>query len=399
MTKKENILIILGIIFISFNLRAPITAVGSVVKMIAEEYHLTSGIAGFITTLPLIAFAAVSPFVSRITWKLGYGRTMLLGLVLILIGEVVRSYTNVLGLFAGTAVLGVGIAIGNVLIPSIIKLKFSENVGRMTSVYTSSMCVFAAVGAGVSVPLASGLDLGWKNTLALWLILTLITLCIWWPQVKISNSAAKRSTTANVPAESSLSIWKSKTAWFVTAFMGIQSLLFYSMVAWLPTIIVSKGMTQTFAGNMALAYQLVALPATLAVPMLCDKFKNQRCLVAAACLVYFIGMTLFLIGSSPYILICAVSLLALGAGGSISLSIAFISLRTPNAVKASALSGMAQSAGYLLAAIGPALMGYIYDLSLSWFIPITLFMILLVLLFLFGLQAGNNVTVAVERKI
>lgn len=397
--KKENILIILGIIFISFNLRAPITTVGSVVKMIAEEYHLTSGAAGFITTLPLLAFAVVSPFVSRISGKLGYGKTMLLGLVLILTGEFVRSYTNVWGLFAGTAVLGVGIAIGNVLIPGIIKLKFSEAVGRMTSIYTSSMCVFAAVGAGVSVPLSSGLGLGWKNTLAVWLILALVTLCIWWPQVKGSASAARGAVSVAAPAEAAPPIWKSKTAWFVTAFMGTQSLLFYSMVAWLPTIVVSKGMTQTFAGNMALAYQLVALPATLAVPLLCDKFKDQRCLASAGCLVYLIGMALLLIGSSPYLLIGAVSLLALGAGGSISLSIAFISLRSPNAARASALSGMSQSAGYLLAAIGPALMGYIYDLSLSWFIPMILFMVFLVLLFLFGLQAGNDVTVAAERKI
>ena len=100
------------------------------VELISTEFNLNSGTAGFITTLPLIAFAIVSPFVSTISRKLGFGKTMMMGLILILLGEIVRSYTSVLGLFIGAALIGVGIAIGNVLIPSIIKLKFGNNIGK-----------------------------------------------------------------------------------------------------------------------------------------------------------------------------------------------------------------------------------------------------------------------------
>ncbi len=391
MSKKERLFIILGIIFISFNLRAPITAVGSVVEMIATEFNLTSSTAGFITTLPLIAFAIVSPFVSTLSKKIGFGKAMMFGLILILVGELVRSYTNVFGLFMGTACIGVGIAIGNVLMPSIIKLKFGKHIGKMTSIYTSSMCIFAAVGAGVSIPLAVNLNWGWRNALAIWFVFTLVTVCIWLPQIQTKGEGTSQTT---VHMESHTSIWKDKTAWLVTLFMGIQSLLFYCMVAWLPTIIMSKGLSQSFASNMALTYQLVAIPATLLIPVLCDKFQNQRGIVLVNGCIYLLGMAAFLLATSELLMIGSIVFLSLGMGGSISLSISFISLRSPNALKASQLSGMSQSAGYLLAAIGPATMGAIYDVTNSWSMPIIILITAIIVLTIIGLGAGQNVTTA-----
>lgn len=393
MNKKEKALILLGILFISFNLRAPITAVGSVVDLIKEEYLLSSGMAGFITTLPLIAFAIISPFVSRFSQKLGFGKAMTAGLILILIGELVRSYTNVSGLFIGTALLGIGIAIGNVIIPSIIKLKFSNNVGFVTSIYTSGMCIFAAVGAGVSVLLAKGLNLGWKHSLASWLILTVITIFIWSPQFKEKVQEKVKNDTALNNDNPTQPVWKSPIAWWVTFFMGTQSLLFYTLVAWLPTIIMSKGMTDSFAGTMALTFQLTAIPATLGIPMLCDKFKKQRGLAIFTCFLYISGMLLFLFAHTPIVTLISVALMALGMGGSISLAIAFISFRSPNPVRASELSGMSQTAGYLLAAIGPILMGTIYDISKSWSLPIIILGGLIVFLAFCGWFAGNDVLI------
>lgn len=385
---KQTFFIILGIIFISFNLRAPITAVGSVVEMIKIEYMLSSGMAGFITTLPLIAFAIFSPFVSTISKKIGYAKTMALGLLLILMGEVIRSYTNVTGLFIGTFLLGIGIAIGNVLIPSLIKLKFPDKIGKITSIYISCMCIFAAVGAGISFPLAEGLNLGWKNSLASWTVLAVITLLIWLPQIKENNNI--KVITTDKETTCSQSIWKSPIAWWVTLFMGTQSLLFYSMVAWLPSILVSKGVTETLAGTMAFVFQLMAIPATLIIPILCDQFKNQRLLVGLTCLIYLSGMTLFLFSTTKIFILLSLVLMALGMGGSISVSIAFISLRSPNSTRASELSGMSQSAGYLLAAIGPILMGVIFDKFQNWSLPIIIFCGLIILLAFFGWFAGKD---------
>ena len=385
MKKSKSFLILLGILFISFNLRAPITAVGSIVEMIQIEYGLSNAAAGFITTLPLIAFAVVSPFVSTISGNIGHAKTMMIGLLFILAGEFCRSYTNAAGLFIGTAIIGIGIAIGNVIIPGIIKLYFSDRVGFVTSIYTSGMCIFAAVGAGVSVPLAKGMNLGWKTTLCVWAILTIVTILIWFPQTKEKFTKTKKASSSK-----SGSVWKSPLAWWVTLFMGTQSLLFYSLVAWLPTIVMSKGLSQSFAGSMALLFQLMAIPATLVIPALCDKFKDQRPLIYVVCAIYATGMTLFLIGSGAAIITCAVVLMSLGMGGSISLSIAFISLRSPNSQKAAELSGMSQSAGYLLAAVGPILTGFIYDIKSSWSIPVTLFIVLIAFLCFCGFFAGHG---------
>ena len=389
MKKSKALMIILGILFISFNLRAPITAVGSISEMIQQEYSLTKAAAGFITTLPLIAFAVVSPFVSTISSKIGHSKTMLMGLIFILIGEFTRSYTGAAGLFIGTAIIGVGIAIGNVIIPSIIKLCFSEKVGFVTSIYTSGMCIYAAVGAGISVPLAKGMGLGWKNTLASWFILTIITILIWLPQIRDTRFVVKK----NASAGKSTSIWKSKLAWWVTLYMGTQSLLFYSLVAWLPTIVESKGLSQAFAGNMAMLFQLMAIPATLIIPTLCDKLKDQRILVLVVCIIYAAGMGLFLVGSGAAMMTVAVILMSIGMGGSISLSIAFISLRSPNSQRAAQLSGMSQSAGYLFAAVGPVLTGFLYDTMSTWSIPVMLFIALIVFLACCGAFAGKGETV------
>ena len=390
MKKRDSILIILGILFISFNLRAPITAVGSIRDLIQSEFALSAAATGFITTLPLLAFAVVSPFVASLSGKIGHARTMMLGLLLILAGEFVRSYTGAAGLFLGTAVIGVGIAIGNVIIPGIIKLCFSDSVGKITSIYTSGMCIYAAVGAGISVPLAKGWGLGWKHTLASWFILTVLTILIWLPQVLHSKTAAASAG----KSAGRTSIWKSGLAWWVTLFMGIQSLLFYSLVAWLPTIITSKGLSDSFAGSMAMLFQLMAIPATLLIPALCDKFKDQRLLAVTVCVIYAAGMLCFLLGRSAALVVAAIVLMAIGMGGSISLSIAFISLRSPSSARASQLSGMSQSAGYLLAAAGPVLTGALFDSLSSWTVPLLMFLGLIAALAFCGLCAGSNRTVS-----
>lgn len=390
-------LMILGIIFISFNLRAPITSVGSIIDSIKNDYLLTNSIAGFITTLPLLVFAIISPFVSKISSKIGYGITMFIGIIIIFLGELIRSYTNVAGLFIGTAIIGFGIAIGNVLIPSIIKSEFKEKVGVVTSIYTSSMCLFAAIGSGSSALFAKNFGLGWKNTLAIWTILAVVTLFLWVPQLK--NRHQVKYTRSSDSIQNTISVWKSKIAWWVTLFMGIQSLIFYTLVAWLPTIITSKGMDLTFASNMALLFQLISIPSTLVVPILANKFEDQRKVVTIFVSTYLIALCILLFAKSSIILTLSVGLLGIGMGASISLSIMFISLRSPNSTVAADLSGMSQSAGYLLAAIGPMLIGFIIDITQVWNIPIMILIFLMVCLLICGLNTGKNVVISDNESI
>ena len=385
---KHLLIVFLGIIFVSFNLRAPITSVGPVIDLIQEEYTLNSSMAGFITTLPLLSFAIFSPFVSKISHNYGHGLTMLVGLILIIIGELVRSYTGVFGLFIGTIFIGLGVAIGNVLMPSVIKHKFKKNPGSIISIYITSMCVFAAIGAGLSIPATN--ILGWNSALAIWIFLALIALLIWLPQLKKSETYNNSDDLAIDEAIQNKSIWKSPLAWWVTLYMGTQSLLFYTLIAWIPSIIVFKGFDSNFAGMMILFFQLVGLPATLLVPIIADKIKHQKLIATVISLTYLLGMIIFLFATSTFNIIVSMVFIGIGMGGSISLAIGFITLRTPHAKKAAELSGMSQSAGYLLAAIGPILIGFIHDITNSWTSSIIVLIVCILLLIFFGLKAGRN---------
>jgi CP family cyanate transporter-like MFS transporter len=381
-------LVFLGIVFVSFNLRAPITSVGPVIDLIQIRYDLNSSMAGFITTLPLLAFAIISPFVAKLNHKFGHGLTMFFGLLLIILGELIRSYTDIYGLFIGTAFIGIGIAIGNVLIPSVIKHKFKKNVGNVLSIYITSMCIFAALGSGLSIPMTE--IWGWNTSLAIWTILTVFTLLIWLPQLKKSGEYNNSDDLKIEEKMKSKSIWKSPLAWWVTLYMGTQSLLFYTLIAWIPSILLYKDFDAHFAGMMLLLFQLISLPATLLVPAIADKIRHQKLIATIITLIYLVGMVIFLFAISKSSVIISMIFLGLGMGGTISLAIGFISLRTPHAKKAAELSGMSQSAGYLLAAVGPILIGFIYDLSKSWTIPILMLILLIILLIFFGLKAGRD---------
>ena len=380
--------VFLGIIFVSFNLRAPITSVGPVIDLIQEQYTLNSSMAGFITTLPLLAFAIFSPIVAKINHKFGHGKTMFVGLIFIIIGLFVRSYMQVFGLFAGTVFIGIGIAIGNVLIPSVIKHKFKKNAGSVISIYITSMCIFAAIGSGVSIPITNIYD--WNTSLAMWVVLAFIALLVWLPQLKKSENYNNSDDLKAQEQMISKSIWKSSLAWWVTLYMGTQSLIFYSLIAWMPSILIFKGFDSHFTEMMLLLFQLVGLPATLIVPIIADKMKNQKLIATLVSLIYLIGMIIFLYAQTSFAIIVSMIFLGLGMGGAISLAIGFITQRTPDAKKAAELSGMSQSAGYFLAAFGPLALGFIYDVSKSWTTALVVLIIAIGLLTMFGLKAGRN---------
>ncbi|PHO11688.1 CynX/NimT family MFS transporter [Malaciobacter marinus] len=389
MKSNPHLLIIfLGIIFVSFNLRAPITSVGPVIDLIQAQYNLNSSMAGFITTLPLLAFAIFSPFVAKINHKIGHGLTMFAGLLLIIIGELVRSYTNVYGLFIGTISIGIGIAIGNVLIPSVIKHKFEKNVGSIISIYITGMCIFAALGSGLSIPATE--IFGWNTSLAIWVILALLALVIWLPQLRKSENYNNSDDLKLEEIMQSKSIWKSPLAWWVTLYMGTQSLLFYTLITWIPSILIFKDFDSHFSGMMLLLFQLVGLPATLIVPIIADKIKHQKFIATIISLIYLLGIVTLLFAQSTFSVILSMIFIGLGTGGAISLAIGFISLRTPHVKKAAELSGMSQSAGYLFAAVGPILIGFIFDVTKSWTNALLVLIALILLLILFGLKAGRD---------
>ncbi|AUZ28543.1 CynX/NimT family MFS transporter [Bacillus cabrialesii] len=395
MPKHKNIQsfwLITGIIFIAFNLRPAITSVGPVISSIRADLHMSNGTAGFLTALPLLSFAVLSPLAPKFGQRLGNERTLWLGLLMLLIGILLRSAGVTWALFAGTALIGIGIAIGNVLLPSLIKHKYPEKSGIMISLYTTSMCIFAALASGVSVPLAAQMGGGWKQAFLLWGVVALLALLIWIPQLRhrdTANKAVKLQTS---------SIWFSKMAWHVTIFMGLQSFLFYSSIAWFPEILRSHGMDTSTAGWMVSLMQFASLPFTFLTPVLADRMKHQRGIAAGLTAVYLIGLCGLLAGGSHILLAIWMIIIGIGQGSSISLALTLIGLRSENAQQAAALSGMSQSFGYLLAAIGPIFVGYLFDQTHSWTMPIVLLIAALILMGAAGLGAGRDQYILQTQK-
>ncbi|WP_367387108.1 MFS transporter [Bacillus vallismortis] len=387
MPKHKNIQsfwLIIGIIFIAFNLRPAITSVGPVISSIRADLHMSNGTAGFLTALPLLSFAVLSPLAPKFGQRLGNERTLWLGLLILLIGILLRSAGLISALFAGTALIGIGIAIGNVLLPSLIKHKYPEKSGIMISLYTTSMCIFAALASGVSVPLAAQMEGGWKQAFLLWGGLAFLALLIWIPQLRhrdTANKAVKLQTS---------SIWASKMAWHVTIFMGLQSFLFYSSIAWFPEILRSHGIDTSTAGWMVSLMQFASLPSTFLTPVFADRLKHQRGIVAGLTAVYLIGLCGLLAGGSHILLAVWMIIIGIGQGSSISLALTLIGLRSENAQQAAALSGMSQSFGYLLAAVGPIFVGYLFDQTHSWTMPLVLLIAALITMGAAGLGAGRD---------
>ncbi len=387
-----SILMVAGIILLAFNLRPAITGVGPIIGIIREDLAISNGLAGFLTSLPLLAFAFMSPLAPRIANKASNEKALLYGLLILLVGIWIRSTSLIALLFIGTALIGVGIAIINVLLPSLIKSSFPAKVGLMTGVYTTSMSMFAATASGVSVPLTVSLDLGWQWSLTSWSILTVAGIIVWSIVIKLRSKTQEQQLME--PKRGKL--MRSPIAWQVTVFMGLQSFVFYVTISWLAEILISHGYSASTAGWYVAYMQFIGLPATFFTPVIAGRIPNQQPLVVIFGLCGAIGYALLyfdpgMIGTS-----IAVTLIGLMLGSSISLALALLGLRTTTAKQAAELSGMAQSFGYLLAAVGPIAIGFLFDITHSWKPSIVTITILTLVMISFGLGASRNKNVLEE---
>jgi CP family cyanate transporter-like MFS transporter len=380
-------LLLAAIVGISFSLRAPITSIGSLAGLIHDDLAVSNGFVGFITTLPLVAFAVCSPFIPKVSDRLGAGKTMLFGLVFIVIGGVMRAYTGIVGLLLGTTLIGVGISAANVLIPSIVKLKYPEKIGVATAIYITSMAIFASLGAGVSYPLAKA-GLGWKSASVVWSLVAVFAFFAWLPQRRLGSG--EKNTSSALKDRNGRRIWKSPLAWYITLFFGLQSLNFYSLTAWIPSILQENGMAPATAGYMALWFQLIGIPSSFITPILAAKVKNQRTIVAGSCAAYFAGISMLMVFHSTAAVLIALLFLSNGGSASFSWALTMFSLKSKDAGEAVELSGMSQSVGYLLAAVGPTLCGVIFDAAGKWSPVLGLFLGITIVMVVTGILAAKK---------
>lgn len=390
-TSKNMGILLAGIIIIAATMRSPITATGPVIEWIRSDTGIGHTMAGLLTSLPLIAFAAVSPFAPRLAKRFGLETSLLLAVIIVTVGITMRSLPSVAALYAGTAILGCGIALSNVLLPSLIKRDFPLRVGIVTGLYSVSMNIFASISSGISVPVATASSLGWRASLGMWAILSILAVLLWLKQAGEGRKQMLYVTSQNETAPTRL--LTSSLAWFVTLFMGIQSFIFYTTITWLPGILADQGFSSASAGWMLSLMQMVSVPATFIVPILAGRARDQRLLTTITCLSLLVGYAL-LFTAVPALVTIGVALAGIGAGASFALVTMFFVLRTNHAREAANLSGMAQSFGYLLAAGGPMLFGLLHDWTQGWTLPLLIQISLAVALLITGIQAGKDRTVS-----
>ncbi|WP_207344519.1 MFS transporter [Arthrobacter sp. E3] len=347
------------VFLVALNLRPALTAVGPLLPMIGAEENLGKGLQGLLGALPLLAFAAVSPLVHLVSRRLGMERTILVALGLLAAGTVIRSYTGSPGLWLGTIVVGSAIAIGNVLVPTLVKRDYVTRISRATSIYSACITISASIASAIAVPLATGT--GWRGSLAFWAVPAVVTAVIWMPRTRGAAPGNDPMVTTAVPVGT---VWRQSTAWFVTAYMGLQSTTFYIMVTWLPTIETANGNSPQQAGLHLFMYQIVGIVSGLTIPRMMHKPHSQVAAAVTASvpmIVGALGLMLFPAWGVAWAIIAG-----LGSGASLVVALTLISLRGRTHSETTQLSGMAQSVGYLFAAMGPVAAGYFAQLTGGW---------------------------------
>ncbi|GAA0334424.1 MFS transporter [Actinoallomurus spadix] len=381
---------ILLIVLVALNLRPAVVAVGPLLSQISGDLHLSGAAAGALTTLPLVFFGSFGLVLPLLRRSPRGERLLVASMLVLVVALVVRVLPSPVALFGGALLAGIAISVGNIAVPSIIKRDHPQAIMAVTAVYTIAVTVGAAVSASVAVPVEHAAGSSWRLPLVLLAVPAGVAALAWLPRA--------RRAAAGVPAaEGSRQVWRSRLAWQVTAFMGIQSLLAYVVSGWLPTLCQDRGLSETAAGYALGVTSLLQAVGALAVPVIERRLRDQRplvVLVGVLCLVGFAGTAWAPIGSVWLWII----VLGLGQGVGFATALSFIGLRAADAHVAAQLSGMAQGVGYVIAALGPLAIGALHDATHGWTVPSVVLLAVSVILVLPGLGAGRSRTIGAEPE-
>ncbi|THD30641.1 MFS transporter [uncultured Flavobacterium sp.] len=382
-----SLLSVIVIILIGGGLRSPITAVSPVLSEIIALLHLDNLQGSLLTSIPLIVFASCSVLVSKVAVKANIHYSIIYSLIFLIMGLYFRVYGNVPMLYIGSFLIGLGICIGNVTTPAYIKNRFPEKIGIMTGVFSAAMNLMAAFASGFSIAIGKWTNLGWKGSLGIWIIWTLLALFAVGAEAFSGKRASVKKPAAQT-TKSEFNIFRSKQAWNISVFMGIQSLVYYCLVALLPIVLVDYGMQKEETGLVLLVAQLSMLPVMFLSPVIATKMKDQKWMIFGVGILMFSGISLLALFKTQYVYLAAV-LIGIASGWAFSLSILFFSLKSKTMAGTIKVSGKAQSVGYLIAAFGPPVFGMLHDWDTSWKSSFYFLMLMIVIMVFFGRNAAK----------
>ncbi len=381
----RGLLLAPAVVLVAINLRPAVAGVGPVLPELRAGLALPGAAVAVLTTLPVLCFGLLALAAPQLARRYGI-EAVLVGIMAALAAGVLgRVLGGPAALFAGTVVAGGAIAIGNVLLPPLIKRDFPGRTGTMVGVYTMAVSGAAAVAAGLAVPLAAVSGLGWRGALGAWAVPAAVAALAWLPRLR-GRTRPPRTPPAG------RSLLRDPLAWQLTVFFGLQSLSFYAVLGWLPSMYRDFGASPALAGFLLSLSGLVQIPVSLVLPGLAGRARNQVGHAVAGTALIGAGLAGVLLApmAAPYLWVV---LVGTGQGACFALGLNLLVLRTRHVADTARVSAMAQSIGYTVSAAGPLLVGLLHDATGSWSAPLALLLVLLVPQAVSGALGGRDRTV------
>jgi len=416
---RGRVLAVLGILLCAFSLRSAVASLSPVVDLIGQDFEVSSAVLGVIGTLPPACFAVFGILTPLLERMLGIERLTVIALTAITAGLIGRGFAaDSIGLLIGTAVIFAGVGMANILLPPLVKKYFADRIGVMMTVYTATMAFSTFVPPLVAVPVADAL--GWRFSLGMWAAFALAGVIPWLvmlfrpaapsPAEAPQSSSRVRETASDAPVFTATGpiataptnrrlfarLARIPLVWALALTFATSSTMAYVSFAWLPSIMIdTAGVDAATAGFMLSLWAFIGFPAGLLVPVLVVRFQATRPLFIVGVVGALVGLLGLLLFPRPELLWLWMTLFGL-IGLAFPLALVLISIRTRTPESAVLLSSFVQSAGYVLAAIFPLLVGVLHDATGGWTIPIIAVAAVLVLTFPAGIIAGRRVTVEDE---
>jgi len=376
----------LSVIFITVMLRPAVSGVGPILGDISHSLKISATQTSLLASLPVLCFglgAFASPWLSK---RFGLTRSFTLVLVLLTLGIALRPWFGFNFLLLASVLVTLGIAVSNVLFPSMIRAEFPNNIARMTALYTTLLAVFASVAATVAVPLEQALG-GWQGSIFFWAIPGVFAIVAW---LMTAREVAQAQPAVVEVATGDRHVWVHPITWSLVGFFGLQSMNFYCVLNWLPAVLQERGFSQAEAGGLLGLVTVVGVPFGMLITANLKRFKNISVLALVISLVTAFGLAL-LLGPGPWAVTGGI-VAGLGLACSFPLALALIALKAHNEQQTTLLSTIAQGVGYLIAAVGTFAMGLSFSVTGSWQVGISFLSVSAVVQALIGLYAGGKRT-------
>lgn len=379
---RRTALVLAGLVLLSFNLRPAAVSVGPVLSEVRSGLGLSGSEAGLLTSLPVLAFAlfgALSPVLAR---RLGIHRSCALALVCVVVGLAGRAAVHSSAQFLALSALALaGMAMANVLLPSLVKLHFPDRIGRVTAIYTTALAIGLTSAFLLTVPISHAFG-SWRAGLGAWAIIGLVALLPW-----LGLVGHDRHLEAPARSISFTDVARTRIGWAMVVFFGLQSLQAYSIFGWFPQLWRDNGYSAGQAGLLVAIVAAVSIPLSLWLPAACARRDDQRSIILSVVSCYLVGYALLLLDAHTLAIPAAI---LIGVGCCVfPVVLTLIGLRTRTPDGTAALSGFTQSLGYLCAAVGPFAVGTLYDASGHWTVPLWLLIGLVLPLLAIGAYAGR----------